>query len=97
MKKDRLAKLEEKRVEINAEIKRVKTLDQKQKRLDDTRRQLLVGALVLSQTEREEDKGERLLAELDSYLHLNHDRALFGLPPKQQKQEHEQNTEHDFQ
>ncbi len=43
---DRLAKLEEQRARINAEIQRVRAREQQQERKNDTRRKVLVGAMI---------------------------------------------------
>ena len=89
---ERLAKLEEQRARINAEIQRVRAREQQQKRKEDTRRKVLVGAWILGKVESGEWPEQRLLDGLDSYLERDHDRALFGLPPKQEQppQEHGQ-------
>ena len=79
---ERLAKLEEQRARINAEIQRVRAREQQQKRKEDTRRKVLVGAWILGKVESGEWPEQRLLDGLDSYLERDHDRALFGLPPK---------------
>ena len=81
---DRLAKLEEQRARINAEIQRVKAREQQQKRKDETRRKVLIGAMILAKVESREWPEERLAAAMDAYLERDHDRALFGLTPQQQ-------------
>ena len=45
---DRLAKLEEQRARINAEIQRVRAREQQQERKNETRRKVLVGAMILA-------------------------------------------------
>lgn len=80
---NRLAKLEEQRARINAEIQRVRAREQQQKRKEETRRKVLVGAWILRKIESGEWPEQRLLEGLDSYLERNHDRALFGLPARQ--------------
>lgn len=52
------------------------------KRSDDTRRKILVGAVILAQVEQGKWPRERLLALLDTALVRDDDRALFGLPPR---------------
>ncbi|MCK3410280.1 hypothetical protein [Escherichia coli] len=49
----------------------------------------LVGAWILGKVENGEWPEQRLLDGLDSYLERDHDRALFGLPPKQKQQPQE--------
>lgn len=53
---------------------------QKQARLEDTRRKILVGAAVLARVERGEWPRERLVSMLNDYLVRADDRALFELP-----------------
>lgn len=84
---DRLAKLEEQRARINAEMQRLRAREQKQRRKEETRRKVLVGAWILGKVESGEWPEQRLLDGLDSYLERDHDRALFGLPGKQEGQQ----------
>ncbi|MCO1605355.1 hypothetical protein MWK26_02990, partial [Escherichia coli] len=44
---------------------------------------------ILGKVENGEWPEQRLLDGLDSYLERDHDRALFGLPPKQKQQPQE--------
>ncbi|GAB0139255.1 hypothetical protein EsDP_00007467, partial [Epichloe bromicola] len=80
---DRLAKLEEQRARINAEIQRVRAREQQQERKNETRRKVLVGAMILAKVNSSEWPEDRLMAAMDAYLERDHDRALFGLPPRQ--------------
>jgi hypothetical protein len=61
---------------------RKRTLQQKQERADDTRRKILVGALILAKVERGEWPREKLMAMLDTELSRADDRALFDLAPR---------------
>lgn len=54
----------------------------KGKRADDTRRKILVGALVLDMMERDADTKTKMLGRLDKYLTRADDRELFGLSAK---------------
>jgi len=49
----------------------------KEKRAEDSRRKILIGAYVLSMKDR-----EQIQKMMDQYLSEDRDRALFGLPPK---------------
>jgi hypothetical protein len=80
-KKDRIIELEEQRARINAQIQRVKAREQKRTSRDDTRRKVLVGALILGRVENKLMSREQLLADLDPFLIRDNDRALFDLPP----------------
>ena len=57
----------------------------KQKRKEDTRRKILVGAYYLDQAEK---KGtmEKLKKMMDEFLVREHDRRLFGLSPLSKSQ-----------
>lgn len=55
----------------------------KGQRAEDTRRKILIGALIMQQVEKGEVNREELMDLLDGYLTRNDDRALFALPPKQ--------------
>ncbi len=72
---DRIRKLEEQRARINAEIQRVKGRVQQAERKQETRRKILVGAMVLDQVARGEWPEERLKAALDRYLDQERDRT----------------------
>lgn len=78
---EKLAKLEEQRARINAEIQRVRAREQQQARKDETRRKVLIGAMLIGKAHTDSDLKARLVKELDEYLERPHDRALFGLPP----------------
>ena len=80
-KKDRIIELEEQRARINAQIQRVKAREQKRTSRDDTRRKVLVGALILGRVESDLMSNEQLMADLDPFLTRDNDRALFGLLP----------------
>jgi hypothetical protein len=80
---DRIAGLEDRLRELKSRQQRADARKRLQlahrERRDDTRRKILVGALVLTQVERGEYPRERLYAALDQYLSRTDDRALFGL------------------
>ena len=58
---------------------RKRAIEQKLSRRQDTRRKVLVGAVILARVERGEWPRDKLLALLDSHLTRADDRALFGL------------------
>jgi len=58
---------------------RVKSAEAKQKRSDDTRRKILVGAMMLDHMEKNEATKTSVMAKLDAFLTREDDRALFGL------------------
>jgi len=51
-------------------------------RQQETRRKILVGAMVLEMMEKDEANRHRFMQRLDSYLTRPDDRALFNLPEK---------------
>ena len=61
---------------------RKRAAEQKLSRRQDTRRKVLVGAVILARVERGEWPRDKLRALLDSYLTRADDRALFDLPNK---------------
>jgi len=86
---DRIATLEAKLKEAKAKQQQIearqRAADAKRTRQQDTRRKVLVGALILSRVERGEWPREKLLAMLDAALTRADDRALFELPPIPEK------------
>ena len=88
-----MAKLEERISAMEQRLKQLKarqqraearkrTLLSQKKRQADTRRKILVGAIVLAQVERGEFSERELRELLDRWLERDDDRALFNLPPK---------------
>lgn len=50
-----------------------------QKRKDDTRRKILIGAMIIGKTKNDPGFKKRVLAELDCFLEREADRKLFNL------------------
>lgn len=74
-------------------LKQLKALKQKQEaqkraaeakrtRTEDTRRKVLVGAMMLEHMEKNEATRSSVMAKLDAFLTRADDRELFGLPPR---------------
>ena len=57
------------------------SLDVKEK--SDTRRKILVGAMLLKLSDRHPETKEFMLKHLDAFLEHPRDRDLFDLPPKE--------------
>jgi hypothetical protein len=84
--RDAEVELEEKRVKLE-QLKvrqrrlenRIKYLQSRQARRDDTRRKILIGAVILAKIERGEFDEKKLQAMLDTALTRKDDRELFGL------------------
>jgi hypothetical protein len=78
-----IAQLEERLRQLKAREQAVearrRSLESRRLRKDDTRRKILVGAIVLAKVEQGELPEARLRAWLDAALVRTDDRALFGL------------------
>ena len=82
---DRIADLERRLKQAKAlkqqQVARERAVERKRQRSDETRRKILVGAVVLAKVERGEWPQERLRELMDQALTRADDRALFGLLP----------------
>lgn len=87
--KNRMEKLEEQRARITAELQRIRAREEKKKRAEETRRKLLIGAMIMAQVERGERPEGGLRAELDAHLTRESDRELFGLEPRPKSEQRE--------
>jgi hypothetical protein len=80
---ERIAALETKLKQEKAKKQKIearkRAAELQKKRSDDTRRKILVGAVVLAKVERGEWPKEKLLSVLDAALTRPEDRALFDL------------------
>ena len=84
-KTDSLKKLElidEKIAKLKAEASRIKSRASKQKRKDDTRRKILIGAYMIEQIEKGKYSKEILSAAMNVFLSRESDRTLFNLSPR---------------
>ena len=68
-------KQEQLRLQIQKEEQKLKTKNRK----DDTRRKILVGAMVLDRMGKNDEYKQEILSILDSYLKNEKDRDLFQL------------------
>ena len=80
------AKLKQEKAKKQQIEARKRTIESKKKRSEDTRRKILVGAVILAKVERGEWPQEKLLAMLDAALIRDDDRTLFDLTPIQSSQ-----------
>lgn len=76
---EKLRQAKAKQAQINA---RKRAAESKKKRQEDTRRKVLIGALVMAEIERGSHLKPTIDGLLDAGLTKDADRALFGLPPK---------------
>lgn len=75
----RIENLRSRRAQIDAEILRLHARDKTQSRKDDTRRKILIGALIMSEMEGRQDFNDWVRSLLARKLNKPRDRALFGL------------------
>lgn len=76
--KEKLKQEQEKKAKIEA---KKRAAEAKKVRADDTRKKVLVGAVILARVERGEWPADKLLSMMDKALTRTDDRGLFGLPP----------------
>ena len=81
---DRIADLERRLKQAKAlkqqQVARERAADKKRQRSEETRRKILVGAVILAKVEHGEWPKERLRELMDKALTRADDRTLFGLP-----------------
>lgn len=75
----RLEQLLKKKEELNAQIQKIRAAAANQKRKEDTRRKILLGALVMEMMERGDLDRDLIMKRLDGFLVRSGDRRLFGL------------------
>ncbi len=76
----RLSQLLKKREELSAQIQKIRAREATQKRKEDTRRKILLGALVMEMMSKGELDRDKLMKRLDGFLTREIDRKLFELP-----------------
>ncbi len=76
---ERIKDLEEKKKQIEAKIQKLKTIESAKKRKEDTRRKILLGALVIHLMSKGYWQKEEIYSQLDKFLDRDIDRRLFGL------------------
>ena len=76
----RLEELLKKREQLNAQIHQARARESAQSRKEDTRRKILLGALMMQMMERGELERDKILKKLDDFLTRDLDRKLFDLP-----------------
>lgn len=75
-----LDKLIEQEKKLKAKIQKAKARERERERKNDTRRKILIGAMVLDGMHKDEAFREKQLSNLDRYLTKKKDRDLFDLP-----------------
>ena len=75
----RLENLLKKREQLNTQIQKIKSKEAVQKRKEDTRRKILLGALLMEMMEKGELDKTKIRNRLQSFLTRDIDRKLFDL------------------
>ena len=78
----KLEKLLEKREQLNAEIQKARARETAKKRKEDTRRKILLGALVIEMMDKGELDDGVIMKRLEGFLTRDIDRKLFNFPFK---------------
>ena len=78
----KLEKLLQKREQLNAEIQKARARETAQKRKEDTRRKILLGALVIEMMDKGELDDGVIMKRLEWFLTRDIDRKLFNFPFK---------------
>lgn len=76
-----LDKLLEKEKQLKAKIQAIKLKEKQKERKLDTRRKILIGAMVLEGMRNSESYENNIKSNLDKYLTKDKDRNLFNLAP----------------
>ena len=76
------AQLKKKSV-LEKQIRIARVVTTARERKTETRRKILVGAMVLSHVDQKPESNAALLRDLDEFLERDRDRALFKLSPKE--------------
>lgn len=75
-----LEKLLEKEKQLKAKIQAAKSRESEKQRKLDTRRKILIGAMIIEGMKNSAEYEAKIKQNLDKYLTKNKDRVLFGLP-----------------
>ena len=81
--KNRLQTLTERRAKLDAQIKDLQARERQKERKEDTRRKIIVGALVLTHMEKNKrsEFAKKVNALINEYVVKDKERALFSLAP----------------
>ena len=80
-----LEKLLEKEKQLKAKIQAAKARERDNERKLETRRKILIGAMVLDGMKNSEEYETKIRQNLDKYLTKNKDRVLFGLAEEKEE------------
>ncbi len=75
----KLVQLKEKQLQLNNRIKLEENKLKVKDRKIDTRKKILIGAMVLNKMENDSEYRDKVMQGLDKYLTVERDRKTFGL------------------
>jgi len=78
-----LRKMKEQEARIKAKIQRAEARKRERDRKHRTQKAVLAGLMVLDRVERGELTEKLFLRDMDQFLTRDRERAVFGLPPRQ--------------
>ena len=78
-RQNRIKELEQKKKQLEARIQKLKAAESAKKRKEDTRRKILLGAMVMKLIETGYWSQDEIYQQLDKFLDKELDRKLFGL------------------
>jgi uncharacterized membrane protein YccC len=76
---ERIEKMEQQQAALERRLQTARSKVKEEERKRETRRKILIGAMVLAKAEQSPEKWNDLVRELDRYLSTERDRQLFGL------------------
>lgn len=85
----KLEQLKKKQEQLRLQIQKEQQKETAKKRKEDTRKKILIGAMVLEGMKNSEEYEQKILKNLDQYLTKERDRKLFEL-----KATHSERKEH---
>ena len=85
----KLKKLIQKKDQIDARIKLIESREKAKAKKEDTRRKILIGAMVMEQMEKSDESKKKILASLNGFLTRPLDRKLFNLDASQSSHKRE--------
>ncbi len=85
----RLGELLKKREQLNAQIQKIRAREASKKRKEDTRRKILLGALVMEMMQKGELDRKVILKRLEGFLTRDIDRRLFDFSVAQDSKDKE--------
>lgn len=80
--KNKIDKIQQRIEELKSQLRQEKAKENTRQRKIDTRKKILLGAMLMHWVENGEFKSADLLEGLDKFLTRDSDRVLFGLPSK---------------